>query len=479
MAERLVIIGGVAAGVSAAARARRTNPALEIVVYEKSGYVSYGSCGFPYFIKGEIPHLEDLIARTPEQFAQQDIQVHVRHEVMAIDPRTQSVRVHNRQSDQTFSDHWDKLILTAGAVANCPPLPGLDLRGVFSLRTVEDALAIRRWLAENQPKRGVIIGGGYIGLEMAEALAAHGLHLTLIEALPQVMPTLDADMAIHVEAELKSHHVDVLLGQPVSALEGDQTVREVVARVLNKLPHRLSTLHPPLSLETISQNARVRVVHTGSTAVETDLVIFGAGAKPNIPLAKNAGIALGSTGAVAVNDRQQTNIPRIWAAGDVAEAYHRVTHSPAYVPLGTTANKQGRVAGTNAAGGDARFGGIVGTAVVKIFDLEVAHTGLAEQEAARLGFKTTSVTISAASRADYMPGHQPVHLKLVYEKETQRLLGAQMIGREGIAKRIDVLAAALHVGLTTFDLADLDLSYAPPFSPVWDPILVAANVANK
>ncbi len=479
MAERLVIIGGVAAGMSAAARARRLNPALEIVVYEKSGYVSYGACGFPYFIKGEIADIDALIARTPAEFARQDIQVHLRHEVLAIEPETRTVRVHNHLSNQTFTDHWDKLILTAGAVANRLPLPGLDLRGVFSLRTVEDALAIRRWLAEQQPKRGVIIGGGYIGLEMAEALAAHGLHVTVIEALPQVMPTLDVEMAGHVEAELKSQQVDLRLGQSVNALEGDRLVREVVARVLPKLPAGSAFSPAPLSVETISQTARVRAVYTGDTAVEADLVIFAVGAKANVPLATKAGIALGPTGAVAVDDRQQTNLPHVWAAGDVAEAHHRVTHRPAFMPLGTTANKQGRVAGTNAAGSEARFGGIVGTAVVKVFDLEVAHTGLAEKEANRLGFETASVTISASSRAHYMPGHQPVELKLVYEKGSQRLLGAQMIGREGVAKRIDVLAAALHAGWTTFDLADLDLSYAPPFAPVWDPILVAANVANK
>lgn len=446
MAERLVVVGGVAAGMSAAAKARRTNPDLEIVVYERTRYVSYGACGIPYFIKGDIPRVEALIARTPEQFAKQGIQVFTRHEVLAIDTENHTVRVRDLSTGDEFTERWDKLVLATGGVAARPPIPGLELPGIFTLRTPEDALALEAWLQEWNPRSAVVVGGGYIGLEMAEALAARGLRVTLVEMLPQVLPNMDPDMAAHVQEELARQGVDLRLNHRVEAFEGNGRVREVLA---------------------------------GGERVPADVVIFSVGVKPNVTLAKEAGIALGPTGAVAVDDRMRTNVPNVYAAGDVAEAYHIVTGKPAYIPLGTTANKQGRVAGTNAAGGEARFAGVVGTAVVKVFDLEVARTGLSETQAREEGFNAASVTITASSRAHYMPGHQPIHVKLVFEKESRRLLGAQMVGREGVAKRIDVIAAALHAGWTTEELAALDLSYAPPFAPVWDPILVAANVANR
>lgn len=445
MSERLVIIGGVAAGMSAAAKARRMKEDMAVVVYEKSSYVSYGACGFPYYIKGEIPRAEDVVVRTPAQFAKQNIQANVCHEVLAIEPGTQTMRVRNRETGHEFSDHWDKLILTTGGMAARPPIPGLGMPGIFTLRAVEDAVAIRRWIDRQHPRQGVVVGGGYIGLEMAEALAAHNIDVTLVEMLPQVMPNMDADMSAYALEELKQQEVNVQLERAVERFEGNGQVRQVVA---------------------------------GGLRFPADIVIFSVGAKPNVLLAQQAGIKLGPTGAVAVDDHQRTNLPNVWAAGDVAEARHLVTGKPAYVPLGTTANKQGRVAGTNAAGGEAAFNGIVGTAVVKVFNLHVARTGLSERQAREEGFEVETVSIRAASRAHYMPDHSPIHVKLVFERGSQRLLGAQMVGREGVAKRIDVLAAALHAGWTTYELGEVDLSYAPPFAPVWDPILVAANVAN-
>ncbi len=446
MSTRVVIVGGVAAGMSAAAKARRMDPNLEIVVYERSGYVSYGSCGFPYAIKGEIARVEDVVVRTPEQFAKQGITALVGHEVLAIDPGAGTVRVRDRRSGAEFSDRWDELVLTTGGVASRPPLPGAELPGVFTLRTVEDALAIRGWIDERRPARGAIIGGGYIGLEMAEALAAHGIALTLVERLPQVLPNLDPELANHVQAELTRQGVDVRLDQPVEGLAGDERVREVAA---------------------------------GGQRIPAEIVILAMGVRPGVELARAAGIALGPTGAVAVDDHQRTNLAHVWAAGDVAEAYHRVTGKPAWVPLGTTANKQGRVAGENLAGGDARFAGIVGTAVVKVFDLEAASSGLSEARARAEGYRVQTVSATANSRAHYMPGHQPIHVKLVYETGSRRLLGGQLVGREGVAKRVDTIAAALHQGWTVDELAELDLSYAPPFAPVWDPILVAANLARR
>lgn len=446
MGERLIVVGGVAAGMSAASKAQRTRKDLEIVVYEQSGFVAYGSCGFPYFIKGEIPRVEDVVARTPAQFAKQGVQAMVHHQVLAVDPAARTLRVRNLATSEEFSDRWDRLILTTGGTAARPPLPGMDLPGIFTLRTVEDAVAIRQWLTERRPRRGVIVGGGYIGLEMAEALSAHGVRLDVVEMLPQVLPNMDAEMAAHVQEELVRQGVTLHLERAVQAFEGRDRVQAVVA---------------------------------GGERSPAEIVIFSIGVRPSVALARQAGIALGSTGAVAVDDHQRTNAPNVWAAGDVAEARHLITGRPAYVPLGTTANKQGKVAGTNAAGGDEIFAGIVGTAVVKVFDLHAAQTGLTEKLAREGGSDVAAVTITANSRASYMPGKSPIHVKLVFERGSQKLLGAQIVGREGVAKRIDTVAAALQAGWTTHDLAALDMAYAPPFSPAWDPLLVAANAAGR
>ncbi len=446
MKRRVVIIGGGAAGMSAAAKARRTNSKLDIIVYERSGFVSYGACGFPYAIKGEIARIEDVIVRTPEQFARQGIQALIHHEVLAIDTERQTVRVRDLTGGREFVDHWDELVLTTGGQPVRPPLSGVDLPGVFTLRNVEDAQAIQHWLHEQQPRTGVIIGGGYIGLEMAEALAAHGMQLTLIERLSQVLPGFDSELAAQVEAELRKHQVDVRLGQTVQAIGGDERVREVLV---------------------------------DGQSIPAEIVILAVGVRPGVALARSAGIALGTTGAVAVDDHQRTNVPHVWAAGDVAEAFHRVTGKPVWVPLGTTANKQGRVAGENLAGGDARFGGIVGTVAVKVFDLEAAMSGLSLARAQTEGFAARAISATANSRAHYMPGHQPITVSLVFDEASRRLLGGQMVGREGVAKRIDTVAAALQAGWTIDELAELDASYAPPFAPVWDPILVAANLARK
>lgn len=475
MTKRLVIIGGVAAGMSAATRARRTNETLEIVVYEKTGYVSYGACGFPYFIKGDVPKIEDLLVRSPAQFAAQNIQVFVQHEITAIDPAAKTVQVKNLQSGQTFTDHWDKLILATGGKSVLPPLPGIDLNGVFALRTVEDALAIKRWLAEKQPQNAVIIGGGYIGLEMAEAFAAHGVNITIIEAQPQILPTIDADMAVYIEAELKAHNVELYLGHPVTGLEGDGALRRVIALTAAKANQRDAAS----IVKAAVKQARVRSVLTPSVSFAAELVIVGLGSKPAVDVAKAAGVEIGQFGGIRVNNRQQTNIPDIYAAGAATEAYHLVAGQPVLIPLATTSSKQGRIAGTNAAGGNAHFSGIAGTATVKMFNLHIAQTGLTEKYAKYFGFDAQSTTISSTSYAHYMPGATPIHVKLVYEAKTRRLLGAQIIGKEGVAKRIDIIAAALRGGWTTYDLAELDLSYAPPFAPVWDPILVAANIADK
>lgn len=446
MSTRLVVVGGVAAGMSAASKARRTDPDMEIVVYEKNGYVSYGACGLPYFIQGLISHPTDLIARTPEQFAKQKIQVLVHNEVTQIDPVGRRVTVRDLATGETFDTPYDHLMVSTGGYAVRPPIAGLDLLpdNLFVVRSVEDGIAIRHFIEAQQPRTAVIVGAGYIGLEMCEALVAgHGLEVTILTLLEPLLPTIDKDMVEHVSAELDQHSV-ALHVQSVRAIE--------------------------------CQNGRAVAAHTDDATFPADLFILAAGVRPNTGLAQATGIALGPTGAIKVDDHQRTNVENIYSGGDVAEALDLVTGKSTYVPLGTTANKQGRVAGENIAGGNAAFAGIVGTAVVKVFDLDVARTGLTEAQAQDQGYDVRTTVIKCGSVAHYMPGGGPLHVKLVYEANG-RLLGAQMVG-SAAAKRIDVVAAALYGCWKIDDLRRLDLSYAPPFAPVWDALLIAANVAQ-
>lgn len=472
MSERLVIVGGVAAGMSAAAKARRTSPDLEIVVYERSGYVSYGACGFPYFIKGEVAHLEELIARTPAQMAEQGVCVRIHSEIIGIDATRHTVRVRDMDSGRSFTDGWDRLIIASGAHVEKPPIPGMGLGGVFTLRTVEDALAIRQWLLTERPRRGVILGAGYLGLEMAEALSGHGVAVTLVDAAHQVMPNLDAEMAAHVQEGLEAQGVVVCLGQPAQTLVGPALVHDIACSVVAKLEAGDGGLACAGD-----GRLRVREVVTPGGALPADIVIVGIGTRPNVGIAADAGIALGRTGAVAVDRQQRTSAPDIWAAGAAAEAYSVVTHAPTYHPGALTANRQGRVAGTNAAGGTAEFGGVAGSSIIKAFDMTITHTGLSERYARALGLNAAGSFVRATSKAHYMPSSAPICAKLVYDRDSGRVLGAQMVGTEGVAKRIDVVAVALQAGWTVEELAQADLSYSPPFGPVWDPILVAAQAA--
>jgi NADPH-dependent 2,4-dienoyl-CoA reductase/sulfur reductase-like enzyme len=446
--RRLVVIGGVAAGMSAAARARRLDPELEIVVYERSGYVSYGSCGLPYLIAGVVPEAASLVVRTPEQFAKQGIETHTRHEVTAIDVSGRTVRVRDLEAGREFSVGYDRLLVATGGAAIEPPIPGTGLKGVFVLRTVEDGLAVKEFLAGQRPRRAVIIGAGYIGVEVAEAFVQRGLETTLLDLQPQVLDNFDPDMAQRMQDELERNGVRVSVDDAARGIEGDSA-------------------------------GRARAVVTSRGEYQADVVMIGAGVRAQSALAGEAGIQLGVKGAIAVDERMRTNVPDVHAAGDCAETHHLLLDGPSYIPLGSTANKQGRVAGTNAAGGDEVFAGVVGTAITKAFGLGVAVTGLTEKSAEALGRPAQAVSIEHLTRAHYYPSPGPMAVKLVWEPSEGRLLGAQMAGPVAEAKRIDVLAAALHHALTIEDLQRLDLSYAPPFSPVWDPILVAANVAAK
>jgi NADPH-dependent 2,4-dienoyl-CoA reductase/sulfur reductase-like enzyme len=446
MTERLIVIGGVAAGMSAAAKAKRTNRDLEVVVYEKGSYISYAACGMPYLIAGDITDPDELIVRTPEQMGKQGVEVHIHHEVTAIDAEARMITIRDLVAEREFEKNYDKLVIATGARASHPAVAGRDMPGVMALRSLESGLAIQRFLEEQAPRRAVVVGGGYIGVEMAETFRRLGLAVTIMVRSGQVLrTTLDRDMRELVHGELAHQEVEVIQDRPM-AYEGAGRLEAVVGE-------------------------------RGSYAC--DVALIGIGARPNVELAHEAGVALGATGAIATDAYMRANLPGIYAAGDCAEALHLVSGKPAYIPLGSTANKQGRVAGTNAAGGRSTFGGIVGTMVVRCFDLAVAKTGLTADSARAAGFAVQETKIQAKDISHYFPGASDIHVKLVVDEESDRLLGGQIVGRREVAKRIDVLVTALHHRMTVADLQRLDLSYAPPFAPVWDPILVAANVAAK
>lgn len=444
MGIRLVVIGGVAAGMSAAAKARREDRTLDAVVYEKGAFISYAACGMPYLIAGDVPDHRDLIARTPEQMALQGVHVFLRHEVISIDPEAHAVVVRDLEAGRTSTKEYDRLVIATGARPSTPAIPGLELEGVFTLRSLESGLALHRFLQSEKPHSVVVLGGGYVGVEMAETFRRLGLQVQMLVRSGKVLRSaLDDDMRQRVEDELARHEVEVIPGAPL-AFEGQ---------------------------------GRVRAVVTESGTLPCDLVLVGVGVRPNVELAHEAGVALGKTGAIAVDGSMLTNLPGVYAAGDCAEALHLVAGEPAYFPLGSTANKQGRIAGTNLAGGHDSFGGVVGTMIVRAFELGIARTGLTASQANAAGVAVKETVITAADLASYFPGTADMTVKLVVSSESRRLLGGQIVSKPASAKRIDVLASALHHRLTVAELQRLDLSYAPPFAPVWDPILVAANVA--
>ena len=444
MRERLIVIGGVAAGLSAASRARRTNPWLEIVVYEKGPDISYSACGLPYFIAGLVPQADSLRIYSPAFFEEQrNIRVLTGHEVAEISTSRHRVTVSPSGGARPEDVHYDHLVIATGAEPARPDVPGLDRRGVFHVNDLQSTLALRRYLEAERPRRAVIVGGGYIGLEMAEALGERGLQVTLLDRSARLFEAVDEDISAAIDRELASHQVRTFTQAEMTAVLGG------------------------------AGGGVGRVTWQGG-GEETDCVILATGVRPRVKLAEDAGIEIGRTGAIAVRDTMETSAAAVYAAGDCAEAAHLVSGRPAYVPLGTTANKQGRVAGENAAGGRARFAGIVGTAVVKVFSLEVARTGLSLAEATDAGYRACAATIQGAARARYLGGRD-ITVRLVADRASGRLLGGQMIGPEGVAKRIDVIATALGARMIVEQVAELDLSYAPPFSSVWDPVLIAAQ----
>ena len=442
MGETFVVVGGDAAGMSAASKARREDPDLEIVVFEKGEWVSYAACGMPYYVKGEVESLEDLVQVTPEAFrTERDIDLRTDHEVVGIDPEARTVTVST--DDLLFEQAYDKLLVATGARAIEPPFAGMDLEGVFTVHDMDEAGAIEAYVSEADPETAAIVGGGYVGIEMAEALAGRGLDVKLFEMLPHVLQPFGESVATVVEAHLQEQGVDLHLDTPVEGFGGEGTVTSV-------------------DLE--------------SESVPVDIVIVGVGVEPNVELAADAGIQIGETGAIATDEFGRTNYETVFAAGDCAEATNVVTGEADHVPLALTANRAGRAIGQTVTGTPTEVGGIAGTAIVKAFDLGAARTGLIDETRARdAGFDPISVEITESTRAHYYPGAEELTVTLVADRESGRVLGGSVVGREG-AKRIDTVATALHSGLTVTEVEGLDLAYAPPFSPVWDPILTAARV---
>ena len=448
MGRRLLVIGADAGGMAAATQARRGDPYLDIVALEKGRWTSYSACGIPYLVGGEVATLDDLVARTPQEFRDRHgIDVRLRHECTALDLDAGRAEVLDHKLGRTFHLGFDRVHIATGARPFRPDLPGIELPFVGGVQTLDDAAELLRHLAHPPPwapqgvKRVVVVGAGYIGLEMAEAAIRRGLSVTLVTSSPEVMPTLDPDMGARVTAALRRLGVVVHCGQTVTGFE----------------PGRVLTA-------------------TGSHPA--DLVVLGIGVAPNGALAADAGIDLGVRGAIVVDRRQQTSHPAVWAAGDCAESTHLVSGRKVHVALGTVANKQARVAGTNLGGGYATFAGVLGTAITKVCALEVARTGLTEGEAREAGFEAVAATVDATTIAGYLPDAAPLRVKIVCERGTGRLLGGQIVGEgPGSAKRIDVVATALTARMTADDVAELDLGYAPPFGPLWDPVAIAARKA--
>ena len=456
--------------MSAASAAKRIRPQMDVIVLEKSPFISYGTCSIPYYISEEIKDYRDLIAITPEKAeAERGLVIRTLHEAIAIDPGGKAVLVRSPDKTAGTSIAFDTLVIATGAIPIKPPLPGIDLKHIFVLRTLEDGVAVKEYIdawhtretgagsqfisVKPSPEEGkdrlraVIVGGGYIGLEMCESIRKRGIDVTLIEKMDRVLGTMDQSVTEIVEETLTSEGVRLLKETTVLGFEGPEGA---VSKVL-----------------------------TDKGTFQADFVILAIGVRPESALAERAGIALGVNKAITVDGQMRTSLRDVFAAGDCADALSIVTGKKVYIPLGTTANKQGRVAGENAAGRETVFEGVAGTAQTKVFDLEVARTGLTSLEAERENIPFFVSTIKGTSRAKSYPAGKPITITYVVEKDTGRLLGAQMVGQEGVAHRIDTLATALYAKMTVDDVARLDLGYAPPFATVWDPILIAANVALK
>ena len=439
---KVIIIGGVAGGASAAARIRRLDETAQIIVLERSNYVSYANCGLPYFIGGVIREQAELTLQTPQSFWERfHIDVRVRNEAVDIDVKSKTVAIRRLDTGEIYHEQYDKLLLSPGAKPVVPHLPGVTSDRIFSLRTVEDTLRIRKFIEEYKPATAVLVGGGFIGLEMAENLTAMGISVTVIQRSNQLFAPMDADMASFIHAQLRSHGVKLELEKTVTGFS--------------------------------SKGGKPVTMIKDSEPISSDMVLLGVGVEPDTALAEKAGLALGIRGAVAVNEYMETSVPDIYAVGDAVEVSHFVTGKKSLISLAGPANKQGRIAADNICGGNSMFKGTQGSSVIKIFEMTGAVTGINEKTAEAAGIVYDKVVLSPVSHAAYYPGGQTMYMKVLYEKETLRLLGAQIAGYEGVDKRIDVIAAAIRAGMTADKLAELELAYAPPYSSAKDPVNMA------
>ncbi len=445
---KIVIVGGVAGGATAAARIRRLDEHAEIIVFERTGFISYANCGLPYYIGDVIQHKADLTLQTPESFWKRfRIKMKVQHEVVAIHPEKKSVSVRNLVTGDTFEEGYDKLLLSPGAKAVLPELPGVDSKKIFILRTVEDTFAIKDFVTQHKPRSAVMVGGGFIGVELAENLRELGLAVTIVQRPPQLLSPFDADMAAFIHNQMRKNGIKLALGASVTGFQEDA--------------------------EGIS------VMLKDGNPIHGDMVILAIGVTPESQLAQDAGLALGMKGSILVNDRMETSIKDIYAVGDAVQVKHAVTGADSLIPLAGPANKQGRIAADTICGGDSRYHGSQGSSIIKLFDMTAATTGINETHARKAGLSVDTVILSPMSHAGYYPGGKIMTMKVVFEKESYRLLGAQIVGYDGVDKRIDVLATAIHAGMKATDLKELDLAYAPPYSSAKDPVNMAGFMVDN
>ena len=445
---KVIIIGGVAGGATAAARIRRLDENAQIFVFERSGYISYANCGLPYYIGDVITDKNALTLQTPESFWRRfRVDMRVKHEVIAIRPEEKTVQVRDLNTGDVFEESYNKLIISTGAKPTQPRLPGVGLEKLFTLRTVEDTFKIKEYIDKNNPKSVVLAGGGFIGLELAENLRELGMDVTIVQRPKQLMNPFDADMAAFIHGEMRKHGVKLALGHTVEGFE--------------------------------ENDSGVDVLLKDEQPLHADMVVLAIGVTPDSALAKEAGLELGIKGSIVVNDRMETSEKDIYAVGDAVQVKHYVTGEDALISLAGPANKQGRIAADNVCGGDSRYLGSQGSSVIKVFDMTAATTGINETNAKKAGLDVEKVILSPMSHAGYYPGGKVMTMKVVFEKGTYRLLGAQIVGYEGVDKRIDVLATAIHAGMKATQLKDLDLAYAPPYSSAKDPVNMAGFMIDN
>lgn len=448
---KVVIIGGVAGGATAAARIRRLDEQAEIIVFERSGYISYANCGLPYYIGDTITDPEALTLQTPESFFSRfQITMKVRHEVTAIHAERNVVSVKNLETGAEFEERYDKLLLSPGAKPSLPPVPGTDIDRLFTLRTVEDTFLIKDYINKKNPRSVILAGGGFISLELAENLRHLGMEVTIIQRPKQLMNPFDVDMASFIHSEMRSHGIRLLLGHTVEGFEETEN--------------------------------GVRVLLKEEAPLSADMAVLAIGVSPDTRLAEMAGLKLGIKNSIIVNERMETSVPNIFAVGDAVQVKHFVSGEDSLISLAGPANKQGRIAADNICGKDSWYSGSQGSSIIKVFNMTAAVTGLNEKSAKKAGLSVDKVILSPMSHAGYYPGGKVMTMKVVFEKETYRLLGAQIVGYEGVDKRIDVLATAIRAGMKATDLNELDLAYAPPYSSAKDPVNMAGfmieNIAS-